>query len=680
MKYILLRKLGGDARENVAESLRNALGRLGDDLGVLGSLGVVLVVALADGLDFLDPAGLVDLEDFLEVGGNDFELTLVVGEVDVLLEREVADRGLGGLHLAVDTIADPLENAAIIAEAGPHEAAVVALAEPVDEVDLGKLRSVGRGALHLEPVLEVVGDVVAEERKHRHRIAADLTDLIGNDGGGNLGTGGGTHEHAVGPALGLVHQRNRGRTATAEEDRVDRHSRGLLVVETVEAGLVKNGAVLGGSREARVLVSGNVTGLLDLLLGHAGLRTHAVGIVLTNVAGVTLPVDTFLGSLDAHVFPPDVAIGSKNDVREDRTLLAALESVGVGVHRSAGSNAEEAVLGVDRVETAVIAGLDPGDIVADGLKLPALELGLHHREVGLAASGRERGSDVILLLLGARERKDEHVLGHPTLILGHLRSDTKSEALLTEKSVAAVARTERPDFAVFGELGDELVVDVLSAGPSDILLALLERSADGVDAGNELTVGAELLDDGVARAGHDVHVDDDVRGVGKLDAVLGDGVADRAHRERNDVHRTALHAALVALLHERLHDLGIDPMVRGAGVDLLLGTDEGTAFDASDVALVGAGEIALGTLLGVELDELAVLDHHLADINVLFLGTRHDDDLVRRADLVPLVDPGEHLGVREFRRFGHVFYSLISPFGRFQNRLSISISNLPPLA
>ena len=201
-----------------------------------------------------------------------------------------------------------------------------------------------------------------------------------------------------------------------------------------------------------------------------------------------------------------------------------------------------------------------------------------------------------------------------------------------------------------------------------------------MDAGDELTVGTELLNDSVARAGHDVHVDDDVRRVGKLDAVLGDGVADGAHRERNDVHRTALHAALVALLHERLHDLGVNPMVRRTSVDLLLGADEGTAFNASNVTLVRAGEIALRTLLGVELNELAVLDHHLADINVLFLRTCHDDDLVRRADLVPLVDPSEHLSVREFRRFGHVFYSLISPFGRFQNQLGISISKLCPLA
>ena len=654
----LLGKFRGDRRENIAQSLRNTLGGLGHNLRILRSLGIVLVVALANGLDFLDPACLVDLEDLLEVRRNNFELAFVVRQIDILLERKIADRRLGGLHLAIDTVADPLEHTAVVAETRPHETTIIALAEPVDEVDLGKLRRIGRSALHFEPVLEVVGNIVTEERKHRHRIATDLADLIGNDGCCDFGTGGAAHKHAMRPALGLVHQRNRRRTTAAEEDRIDRNSGGLLVVETVEASLVEHGAVLGGSREARVLVRGDVTGFLDLLLGHARLRTHAVGVVLADVARIALPVDAFLRSLDAHVFPPDVTVGGKNDVREDRSLLAALEGVGVGVHRGAGSDAEEAVLGVDGVETAVFAGLDPGDVVADGLKLPALELGLHHREIGLAASRRERSRDVVLFLLGAREREDEHVLGHPTLILGHLRGDTKGEALLAEKGVAAVTRTERPDFAVLGELSDELVIDVLGAGPRRVLLALLERGADGVDAGDEVAVLAELLHDGIARTGHDVHVDDNVRGVGELDAVLGDRVADRAHRERDDVHRAALHATLVALLHQRLHHLGIDPMVRRTGIDLLLGTDEGATFDASNVAGMRAGEIAIGTLLRVKLDELAVLDHHLANSIMLLFRTGHDHDLIGCADFVPFVDPSEHLCIREFRRFGHVILLL----------------------
>ena len=249
------------------------------------------------------------------------------------------------------------------------------------------------------------------------------------------------------------------------------------------------------------------------------------------------------------------------------------------------------------------------------------------------------------------------MLGHPALILGHLGSDAKSEALLAEERVAAIARTEGPDLAIVGELRNVLVLDLLRAGPCDILLALLERRAHGVDAGDELAILAELLENGIARAGHDVHVDDDVRGVGDLDAVLGDRVTDRTHRVGDHVHRAALHAALVRLLHLLLHLDGIHPVVGGACVDLTLGAYERAAFNARDVALVRTGEVASGTLLVVQLDELAVLDHHLADVDMLFLRALHDDDLVGRAELVPLVNPRENLRIGEFWRLGHVLFS-----------------------
>ena len=655
--FRLLGESGRDVGEHLAKSLGNAACSGVDFLGILGSLLVVLVVGSADRGDFLLPAVNVDLEDFLEVLFDNLELAGVVVKVDILELRQVADGGLLSGDLAVDALADPLEDAAVVAEARPHEAAVVALAEPVHEVDLRELGRIGGGALHLEPVLEVVGNVVAEERKHRHRVATDLTDLVGDDGCCDFGTGGRTHEHAMRPALGLVHQRNRGRTATTEEDRVDRHSGRLLVVHSLETSLVEHRAVDRRSREAAVLVGGDISGSLDFSLGHARLRTHAVRIVLADVAGIALPVDAFLRSLDAHIFPPDVAIGRENDVREDRILLAALEGVGVGVHRRARSNAEEAVLGVDGVETAISARLEPRDVVTDRLELPALELGKHHGEVRRAAGGRERSRDVILLLLRRGEREDEHVLGHPALILRHLGGDAESEALLAEERVAAIARTEGPDLAIVGELRDVLVLDLLRARPSDILLTLLERSAHGVDAGDELTVGAELLKDSIARAGHDVHVDDNVRGVGDLDAVLGDRVADRTHRIRNHVHRAALHAALVRSFHLLLHFDRIHPVVGGACVDLALGADERAAFNARDVALVRTGEVASGTLLVVQLDELAVLDHHLADVDMLFLRALHDDDLVGRAELVPLVNPRENLRIGEFWRLGHVLFS-----------------------
>ena len=61
----------------------------------------------------------------------------------------------------------------------------------------------------------------------------------------------------------------------------------------------------------------------------------------------------------------------------------------------AGRHAEEAGLRVDRVQAAVGADLHPGDVVADGLDLPARDGRLHHREVGLAAGRGEGGGDVV---------------------------------------------------------------------------------------------------------------------------------------------------------------------------------------------------------------------------------------------------------------------------------------------
>ena len=88
-------------------------------------------------------------------------------------------------------------------------------------------------------------------------------------------------------------------------------------------------------------------------------------------------------------------------------------------------------------------------------------------------------------------------------------------------------------------------------------------------------------------------------------------------------------------------------MVGRACVDFLLGADEGAALDAGDIAFMRAGEVAARALFLVELDELALLDHHLADVVVLLLLAGHDHDAIGRADLVPLVDPRENLGVLE---------------------------------
>ena len=96
----------------------------------------------------------------------------------------VADRRLVGLGLAVAAAEDPGQHARVLAEAGPQELAVVVLAEPVDVEDLRQLRAVALA--DLQPVLEVVGHVVAAERQHRERVEAQLADRAGR-GRGLLG-------------------------------------------------------------------------------------------------------------------------------------------------------------------------------------------------------------------------------------------------------------------------------------------------------------------------------------------------------------------------------------------------------------------------------------------------------------------------------------------------------------
>ena len=134
---------------------------------------------------------------------------------------------------------------------------------------------------------------------------------------------------------------------------------------------------------------------------------------------------------------------------------------------------------------------------------------------------------------------------------------------------------------------------------------------------------------GLADAGHDVHVEHDVNGVGQFKAVFGERRADDGHGVRNDVHRAALVGAVGESVHLLVHFLGVHPVVGGTGVLLALTADEGAVLDAGDIVRVGAVEIAAGELILVELDEDALLDGLLPQRLELFLLTGDPDDLVR---------------------------------------------------
>ena len=68
-----------------------------------------------------------------------------------------------------------------------------------------------------------------------------------------------------------------------------------------------------------------------------------------------------------HALPPDVAVVGEGGVGEDDVAVEGQHGVGVGVHVGPGGHAEEAGLGVDGVEAAVLAEFHPADVVADRL-------------------------------------------------------------------------------------------------------------------------------------------------------------------------------------------------------------------------------------------------------------------------------------------------------------------------
>src|SRR5438045_3914930 len=82
-------------------------------------------------------------------------------------------------------------------------------------------------------------------------------------------------------------------------------------------------------------------------------------------------------------------------------------------------------------------------VIGDGGERPALLLvllrGNEHGKVGLAAGAGEGGSDVALLALRGGSAHEQHVLGHPTLLLAEEAGDAQGETLLAEQGVAAVA-------------------------------------------------------------------------------------------------------------------------------------------------------------------------------------------------------------------------------------------------
>ncbi|ABA49082.1 hypothetical protein BURPS1710b_1575 [Burkholderia pseudomallei 1710b] len=549
--------------------------------------------------------------------------------MQILVARRHAERVLDALAAAVDPVEHPLQHAHVLAEAGPREAAVRVLAEPVHAVDLRQRRARRRELLaEREPVREIVAHVVAAERQHRERIAPHDA-LLPRRRGRRLRAHRRRHVHAFDPVARLGDERHRRRAAAAEDECVDRHAARVLPV------VVDRRALRRGRREARV----RMRGLAARLAADLGRPC------------VALPIGEPRGRRVGEAFPPDVAVLRERDVREDHVLPERRERVRIGLLARARRDAEIARLRVDRIQPPVAARLEPRDVVADRRHAPALEALRRdqHREVGLAARGRKRRGDVILAALGRGHAEDQHVLGEPAFVAPHRRRDPQREALLAEERVAAVARAEAPDLARLGKMHDVLG---RIARPRHILLARRERAPDAVHARHVLAALAERVEHRAPHARHDPHVDDDVGAIRELDADVRDRRAERAHRERHDVQRAAAHRAAKQAVERRAHFGGRDPVIGRARVVAMLAADERAVFDTRDVGRIGQREKRVRPLRRIEAHHRALFDHRVAEAVVLLLRTVAPDNAIRLGQLRDTRDPVDQAAVLHV--FGNV--------------------------
>ena len=234
--------------------------------------------------------------------------------------------------------------------------------------------------------------------------------------------------------------------------------------------------------------------------------------------------------------------------------------------------------------------------------------------------------------------------------------DAQRVALLAEQRVAAVAGAVGPDRALLGELHDVLGV---VARPGDVLLAL---GSSGMPT--ECSAGTHWKSSPAASSSsiwRSTWVP--MRAITRIEAVtyaesvistpnIGVLGLEVAHHERDDVHRPALHAALVELAHDGLHLVRVHPVVGGPAVLLVDRADVGAVLDARDVGRVGGGVEGVGLLRRVEARERAGLDECVGELGPLLVGAGAPVDAVGRGQRGDLVDEGEDALVGRRRAVG----------------------------
>ena len=216
-------------------------------------------------------------------------------------------------------------------------------------------------------------------------------------------------------------------------------------------------------------------------------------------------------------FPPDRSVGSQRHVRENSVSRDRPHGVSVGVRTGARRDAETAGFRIDRPKPTVLTDAQPGNIIADGVDLPALHgrRRHQHREIGLAAGARKRAADISDLAIRAFDADDQHMLGEPAFLMAELASDTQSQAFFRQQRVAAIARADAPDRIVLRVMTNEAALDV--------------EVGLGMQTTCKIVGIAQMIERDLAHARHDAHVEHDIDAVGYLNADFAERRAPGAH-------------------------------------------------------------------------------------------------------------------------------------------------------
>ena len=106
-----------------------------------------------------------------------------------------------------------------------------------------------------------------------------------------------------------------------------------------------------------------------------------------------------------------------------------------------------------------------------------------------------------------------------------------------------------------------------SAGPHTVIgFARIERLPDRVQTWNKCTVGAERLEHFCAYPCHNVHIADNVLGVGNFDTDFCNVGTYGTHRKGDNIQSTSLHATIVQRAHRFFELNRVSPVVCRAGI------------------------------------------------------------------------------------------------------------------